>query len=128
MSRLTALLLVGIISCQAFYNVGVLGYWVANRAYITTHLCENRTRPQVHCNGKCYLKKKLVDAGNPVPADGSQLPGLKKGLELAECPGEAASHLWRSGVFVTGIALPSGDDRCAAGFPHTVFHPPAGRA
>lgn len=34
MSRLTAFLLAGIILCQAFYNVGVLGYWVANRAYI----------------------------------------------------------------------------------------------
>ena len=34
----------------------------ANQKYIAAALCENRDKPQMHCNGKCYLMKKLKDA------------------------------------------------------------------
>ena len=30
-----------------------------NSSYITSEICENRSKPEVHCNGKCYLMKKL---------------------------------------------------------------------
>ncbi len=33
-----------------------------NRDYIATTLCINRDKPQLHCNGKCYLMKKLKAA------------------------------------------------------------------
>lgn len=33
-----------------------------NRGYIVTALCINRDQPQLHCNGKCYLMKKLKQA------------------------------------------------------------------
>jgi hypothetical protein len=33
-----------------------------NRQYIVTNLCENRTKPLLHCNGKCFLAKKLKQA------------------------------------------------------------------
>lgn len=33
-----------------------------NRNYIASTLCENRDKPQLHCNGKCYLMKKLKQA------------------------------------------------------------------
>lgn len=38
---------------------GTVAYFQANRAYIAKVLCENRTRPQLKCNGKCYLAKML---------------------------------------------------------------------
>ncbi|MDG1502953.1 MAG: hypothetical protein P8Q27_00200 [Flavicella sp.] len=31
----------------------------ANQAHIVAVLCENRERPALACNGKCYLKKQL---------------------------------------------------------------------
>lgn len=34
----------------------------ANQKYIAAALCENRDKPQMHCNGKCYLMKKLKEA------------------------------------------------------------------
>lgn len=42
-----------------------------NYKYISTQLCENITKPEMHCNGKCYLKKKLSksydeEKNNPV--------------------------------------------------------------
>lgn len=30
------------------------------RDYIIANLCVNRNRPQLHCDGKCYLAKKLA--------------------------------------------------------------------
>lgn len=38
---------------------GTVAYFHINRDYIAKILCENRTRPQLNCNGKCYLAKKL---------------------------------------------------------------------
>ena len=32
------------------------------RDYIIVNLCENRDRPQLNCNGKCYLAKKIAEA------------------------------------------------------------------
>ncbi len=38
---------------------GTVTYFVINRDYIEKVLCENRNRPSLHCNGKCFLAKKL---------------------------------------------------------------------
>ena len=38
---------------------GTLLYYQANREYIARVLCENRDKPQLHCNGQCYLAKRL---------------------------------------------------------------------
>ena len=38
---------------------GTVAYFHINRTYIAKVLCENRSRPQLICNGKCYLAKKL---------------------------------------------------------------------
>lgn len=33
-----------------------------NQDYIAKNLCENRDKPEKHCNGKCYLSKKIKQA------------------------------------------------------------------
>jgi hypothetical protein len=33
-----------------------------NQKYIASTLCENRDKPEMHCNGKCYLAKKIKQA------------------------------------------------------------------
>ncbi|REA60144.1 hypothetical protein DSL64_15840 [Dyadobacter luteus] len=38
---------------------GTIAYFNVNRAYIAKTLCENRSRPELKCNGKCYLAKIL---------------------------------------------------------------------
>ena len=32
-----------------------------NKDFISKHLCENRGKPQLHCNGKCHIIKKLKE-------------------------------------------------------------------
>ncbi len=38
---------------------GTIAYYNLNRDYIARVLCENRDRPELHCDGQCYLAKKL---------------------------------------------------------------------
>lgn len=39
----------------------VLDY-IINYDYIAKELCENKAKPELHCNGKCHLAKELAKA------------------------------------------------------------------
>lgn len=51
----------------------VLLHFMANRAYIVEHFCENKDKPQLHCEGKCYLHKQLKKT-EPVEQDRNASP------------------------------------------------------
>jgi hypothetical protein len=60
--KLTAvLLIIAIISCS-FSRFFIYAGFEMNQKYIATKLCENRNKPWLHCNGKCYLVKRLRQA------------------------------------------------------------------
>lgn len=62
--RITAILLiVAILSCS-FSRFFVYAGFELNKKYIVDNLCINRTKPWLHCDGKCYLMKKLKQAAN----------------------------------------------------------------
>ena len=42
-----------------FSQWGTVAYYQINKEYITKVLCENRDKPQLHCDGHCFLAKKL---------------------------------------------------------------------
>ena len=44
---------------MTFSQAVILTSFMVNRAYIAKNLCENRSRPIMHCGGKCCLAKKL---------------------------------------------------------------------
>jgi hypothetical protein len=59
LNRLTAILLITClvsVNCSRFF---VFAGFEINKGYIAATLCENRAKPELHCNGKCYLMKKL---------------------------------------------------------------------
>lgn len=60
-SAVSAILLLLLIF-QAFYSLTVVTYFYANRPYIASVLCENRTKPESGCKGSCYLRKQLSKA------------------------------------------------------------------
>ena len=37
-------------------------HYELNKAEITARYCENKNRPELHCNGQCYLAKQLQKA------------------------------------------------------------------
>jgi hypothetical protein len=42
-----------------FSQWGTIAYYHVNKDYIASVLCENRAKPELHCDGQCYLAKKL---------------------------------------------------------------------
>ncbi len=52
-----------------------------NYNYITQELCENKAKPELHCNGKCHLAKELAktsEKDNPLESK----RGLVNDIEL----------------------------------------------
>ncbi|MBE9598348.1 hypothetical protein IM797_03490 [Pedobacter sp. MC2016-24] len=58
---ISILLLLSLISSN-FANLFVFAGFELNQKYIAAELCINKNRPELHCNGKCYLMKKLKQA------------------------------------------------------------------
>jgi hypothetical protein len=44
---------------QCVVQLGVVGWYVMNEQAIAEKYCVNKDKPQMHCNGKCHLKKQL---------------------------------------------------------------------
>ncbi len=55
------LLIVAVVSAN-FSRFFIYAGFELNKNYIATHLCENRDKPWLHCNGKCYFMKKIRQA------------------------------------------------------------------
>lgn len=60
--KLTAILLIIAIISSTFSRFFIYAGFEMNRNYIASKLCENRNKPWLHCNGKCYLLKKIKQA------------------------------------------------------------------
>ena len=61
-NRLVAITLLLALVSANLSRFFVYAEFKANQKYIAASLCENRDKPQMHCNGKCYLMKKLKEA------------------------------------------------------------------
>ncbi len=60
--RFTALLLIGLMVMANFSKLFIYAGFEVNQGYIAAKLCENRSKPWMHCNGRCYLMKKIKQA------------------------------------------------------------------
>ena len=88
---LTGFLLMAIIGQASVRTVWVLHYHYNRTLYLKN--CENKSKPELKCDGKCYLKKKMAPqpdnkAGEPrLPESFSQIKDLQlffhTGLELS---------------------------------------------
>lgn len=41
-------------------NVAVLSYFYSNQTFIAESFCINKDKPELHCDGNCYLSQKLL--------------------------------------------------------------------
>lgn len=62
LKQLTAWLLIFSVLTVNYSRLFVYAGFKLNQTYISTKLCENRNKPWLHCNGKCYLMKKVKQA------------------------------------------------------------------
>jgi hypothetical protein len=125
MRRLVPYFLTALIAGQAFYNAGVVVYWLANRAAIATTLCENRDKPELECDGKCYLKKKIAEApDNPPANDGTKFPPLRKAVEVAVAPDEAPALSLPLAMEEPAVLVPGHGNHRGMIPENSIFHPP----
>jgi len=56
---LLAYVLVVLVLLQTFSREVLVVDYALNQATITARFCVNKSRPMLHCNGKCHLAKQL---------------------------------------------------------------------
>jgi len=104
---------------QTFSSFLIEADFFLNKDYIAKNLCVNRDKPMMHCNGKCFLAKKLNEEGkNQSPASKSErsdlspffVPGFYSfvGLHQSDKPE----------YFIK-------DENAVSSFSPFIFHPPA---
>lgn len=59
MKKLSLVALTFIILSQSLLNLAVIAYYEWNKEYIAEKLCINKLKPELKCEGKCYLGKQL---------------------------------------------------------------------
>jgi len=72
LQRITAYLLIFSLITVNFSRFFIFAGFGLNRNYIATKLCENRNRPWLHCDGKCYFAKKIKQAEDKQASDERQ--------------------------------------------------------
>jgi hypothetical protein len=95
------------------------------RDYIVKNLCVNRSRPLMHCDGKCYLAKKIA-----------ALDEQEKRQAESDYMTKLLDHVMDSQILVFAPAISSFELRQTLSFNYTsppppriavddIFHPPA---
>ena len=59
LQKLLSILLLFSLTFQCFSKLGILISYELNKDYIARVLCINKDKPEMHCNGQCYLHKKM---------------------------------------------------------------------
>lgn len=106
---------------------GLLPIWVQmdfkkRQTYIANVLCENKNKPNSHCHGACYLKKRLLKTGD----ESSQNPLNKterRSLEISPyfLPNVLVVPQKPLGFKLVSFFL---SERPLEGFPLEIAHPP----
>lgn len=68
-----AILLIICTLTATFTRLFVFAGFELNKKYIASTLCENRDKPWMHCNGHCYLMKKIKLAQEKEKSDERQM-------------------------------------------------------
>lgn len=93
--------------------------YLVNEDYIAEFLCVNKDKPEMHCNGKCYLaqmlKKQQEERGKNLPSINlKEYPiGFVDILQLHVLPYTAPKK-----------SLPSMVIKSPRGYQGRIFHPP----
>lgn len=75
MKKIVAITLLLGVLLQMLSKLVIIGDYQLNKSYIAENLCENKSKPQMHCEGKCHLKKQLEKEDkreNPVPSQNTK--------------------------------------------------------
>jgi hypothetical protein len=116
----TAILLFIAFGTQTFQRAFMVLDYYANTGSFAKK-CENRFRPQMHCNGQCLLMKKLKEQENKEKQNPERKQENKNEVIFS---GSAFASLNIFSVEKTSTAYPAGEVACTINMPRAFFHPP----
>ncbi len=91
-----------------------------NKNYIASQWCVNKTRPQMHCEGKCHLRKQLQKDEEEQKKDPKGVKEFSQIIYFFENNGNALMlHDGVKTVFAPEMKI------ICTSFPLKIFHPPA---
>ena len=100
----------------------VAGYFIHYK-YISEKLCENKSRPEMHCNGKCVLKKELGKAAAEETGNKKENSKKDSSYELYIMP--ASVGIARPSVLPVTLGSPSARyNNYSFLKTNSIFHPP----
>jgi hypothetical protein len=119
LKQLTAWLLIFSVLTVNYSRLFVYAGFKLNQNYIATRLCENRDKPLLHCNGRCYLMKKIKQAEEK--QNNAECEAQKNLLQEAWCEHHAQVKFYTKLLRIVidpyrQVALQKGYD--------TIFRPP----
>ncbi len=120
--RFIALILLITFSLQSFYSASVTAWFFVNRASIAKEKCVNKEKPQLHCNGKCYLSKKLKETEEKKDENSSQQ--IKQWVETAPCIITSINFTLQY-AYENGISYSELTDAYSFSHFSEIFHPPS---
>ena len=119
-------LLIGAILLPLAGKVWVFADFYCHRAYIAKNLCENRNRPEMHCNGHCVLMLRLKKQEKRESRPLSE--SLKKGTELLLFVEKKETKSFHAPAPGNRLSVATNVDNCERdGVRSDIFYPPAGR-
>ena len=59
--RFISIFLITLFLFQSMDRFGLIAYYEINKSYITQMFCINKSRPELQCEGKCFLMQKLKE-------------------------------------------------------------------
>jgi hypothetical protein len=119
MLRNTVILILLVSVMAETFNKGlIIVDFLANRKYISENLCVNKSKPQMHCCGKCQLSKKM----NQENKKDSNLPERKRIDEVLFCS-EINVYQFNPEA-INNIKLSRLDPISISSYYSDIFHPP----
>ncbi|WP_133055244.1 hypothetical protein [Niastella koreensis] len=105
---------------QTFNKLFIVLDLQLNGSYIAKNLCENRNKPQMHCNGKCHRMKVMKQEQKKDQDNPERKAENKFEIFFANC----LQTKLIPAINNTTISYPHIKEVTYAGFPVAAFHPP----
>lgn len=118
--RLLAILLICSLFAENISRLLITAAFELNQQYIAEYFCVNKDKPMLHCDGKCYLARKLKEAEEKEKK--SEKESLKVSYQPAFITTEKTT--WTAPVSPIEKHQPADFPFALPTRPAKIFHPP----
>lgn len=121
-NQIVCFVLVSVFLLQSLSKTIVVADYQINKEYIAKVLCVNKSKPKMHCNGKCHLKKELKKAEKKERSPANPL-NEKNEIQLFS-QSTSTIDLFSSVILTTNTLLSDYAFHVSDTHLDSVFHPP----